>query len=110
MVNAKAPSSFFDLVQGMKGKSTIGNWDVLVTYDEETLNKRLAEQADASKALEELKVETSVMSGSHLATARYHSPVADLPYVYGRLVPKEANPCALDLEAVVPGSVLWPWR
>ena len=62
MVNAKTPSTFFDLVKGMRGKATIGNWDVLVSYDEIALNKLLSEQADKNKLLEEIKVETSVLS------------------------------------------------
>ena len=64
MVSAKAQSSFYDLVQGVKGKKTIGNWDVLVSYDEDSLNARLSEQADAAKLLEEIKVETTIMSQS----------------------------------------------
>ncbi|GHJ87062.1 hypothetical protein NliqN6_3464 [Naganishia liquefaciens] len=62
MVNAKTPSTFFDLVKGMRGKATIGNWDVLVSYDEIALNKLLSEQADKNKLLEEIKVETSVLN------------------------------------------------
>ncbi|GHJ87060.1 hypothetical protein NliqN6_3462 [Naganishia liquefaciens] len=62
MVSAKAQSSFYDLVQGVKGKKTIGNWDVLVSYDEDSLNARLSEQADAAKLLEEIKVETTIMN------------------------------------------------
>lgn len=62
MVNAKAPSSFYDLVQGIRGKNTIGNWDVLVSYDEATLNARLSEQADKNKLLEDVVVETSILS------------------------------------------------
>jgi hypothetical protein len=71
MVTAKAPLSFYDLVQRMKGKRTIGNWDILVTYDEESLNERLAEEADRNKLLDDVAVDTTIPSEYGTRHARW---------------------------------------